>query len=244
LSNLRTPESGRAESEPAQAAVLFSGGVDSAILVAKLLTDGWRVVPIYVRTDCTWQDCELHAARRFLDAINRPNLGRLVELEMPLRDLYAGHWSMTGRGVPDRKTSDAAVFLPGRNPLLLIKPVLWCQGNGVRQLALATLASNPFGDATPEFFAKFQEVMTDATGRPIEIVRPFENLSKRAVMQLGRQLPLGLTFSCLAPVNGVHCGRCNKCAERQAAFAHLASGDPTTYAAPNAREPKQGLGVE
>jgi 7-cyano-7-deazaguanine synthase len=54
-------------------------------------------------------------------------------------------------------------------------------------------------------------------------------LSKRCVMQLGRDVPLELTFSCLAPVAGRHCGRCNKCAERAAAFVHLESGDPTPY---------------
>ena len=34
-------------------------------------------------------------------------------------------------------------------------------------------------------------------------------------MALGRGLPLELTFSCIAPVAGQHCGRCNKCAERR-----------------------------
>ena len=67
----------------------------------------------------------------------------LVQLEMPLRDLYGSHWSMTGAQVPDDHTPDEAVFLPGRNPLLLIKPALWCLTHGVGQLALATLAAEP-----------------------------------------------------------------------------------------------------
>ena len=37
-------------------------------------------------------------------------------------------------------------------------------------------------------------------------------------MALGRGLPLELTFSCISPLRGLHCGHCNKCAERQAAF--------------------------
>ncbi|MEX2316675.1 MAG: 7-cyano-7-deazaguanine synthase [Pirellulales bacterium] len=219
--------------EPPICGLLFSGGVDSAILLAELLRNSEAVVPFYVRTGCVWQECESRAVRSFLAAVAQPSLAKLVQLDMPLADLYDGHWSMSGRAVPDQKSPDEAVFLPGRNPLLLIKPVLWCQQHGVRRLALATLASNPFDDATPEFFAQFQDAMRQATGERVEIVRPFETLSKRSVMELGRRLPLDLTFSCLSPVNGLHCGRCNKCAERQAAFRHLESGDPTPYAAPH-----------
>ncbi len=214
--------------------VLLSGGLDSAILAGDLLRHGRRVAPFYVRTGCVWQACELAAVCSFLEAISRPKLDALVELELPLADLYADHWSITGHGYPDRATPDDAVFLPGRNPLLLTKPAIWCRQHGITQLALATLMSNPFSDATPEFFAAFEEMIDRAMGARIETVRPFERLTKKDVMQLGRELPLALTFSCLAPVDGLHCGRCNKCAERQRAFGHLESGDPTRYAAPSA----------
>jgi 7-cyano-7-deazaguanine synthase len=55
-------------------------------------------------------------------------------------------------------------------------------------------------------------------------------MNKNQVMQLGRELPLELTFSCIAPLRGLHCGRCNKCAERQAAFRAAALPDRTAYA--------------
>jgi 7-cyano-7-deazaguanine synthase len=157
-------------------------------------------------------------------------LAELVELNLPVDDLYEEHWSITGAAVPDRTTSDEAVFLPGRNPLLLIKPVMWCVLHGIEKLAIATLAANPFDDAKPDFFHRFEAMVEQATGRTVRIVRPFEMLSKRCVMLLGRDTPLELTFSCIAPVHGLHCGRCNKCAERAAAFAHLENGDPTPYA--------------
>jgi 7-cyano-7-deazaguanine synthase len=55
-------------------------------------------------------------------------------------------------------------------------------------------------------------------------------MNKQQVMALGRELPLELTFSCISPVNGFHCGRCNKCAERQEAFRQAALTDKTIYA--------------
>ena len=210
--------------------LLLSGGIDSAVLLDQLLQRGARVVPFYVRTGCVWDDCELSAVGRFVSAIQHEELADLIVLEMPLGDLYGDHWSMSGMNVPDSQTPDEAVFMPGRNPLLLMKPVLWCELHGVPRLALATLANNPFDDATPEFFAAFEAMIGQATSERVEIIRPFERLHKRQVMELGRHLPLELTFSCLAPKDGLHCGKCNKCAERQLAFRQIEFVDKTRYA--------------
>jgi 7-cyano-7-deazaguanine synthase len=219
--------------------LLLSGGLDSAILAGQLLDRGWHVVPIYVRSGCVWEQHEIAAVRRFLSAIDRSRLDGLIQLDLPLADLYGDHWSITGLNVPDDTTPDHAVFMPGRNPLMLIKPVLWCQMHGIGQLALATLANNPFVDATTGFFASFEEMIHQATGGQVQIARPFARMLKRQVMELGRHLPLELTFSCLAPVDGLHCGLCNKCAERHLAFRQLEIDDPTRYcsAAPQHRSP-------
>lgn len=208
--------------------LLLSGGLDSAILLGHLLDEGHRVQPFYVRSHLRWELVELLAAQRFLSAMKSPRLADLVILEMPLGDLYGRHWSLTGCGVPDADSPDTAVYLPGRNALLLIKAALWCRLHGIEQLALAVLGSNPFGDATPEFFADFASALTQATGGQILFLRPFAQFDKEQVMQLGRRLPLELTFSCIAPVDGLHCGRCNKCAERVEAFRTLGE-DPTSY---------------
>jgi 7-cyano-7-deazaguanine synthase len=211
--------------------LLLSGGIDSAVLLGQLLARGWQVTPFYVKTGCVWQDCELRAVRRFLARLEQPTLGELVEFDVPVDDLYGNHWSMSGAGVPDDHTPDQAVYLPGHNPLLLMKPAIWCRMHRIGHLTLATLASNPFGDATPAFFARFEEMLHEAMGGRMQVARPFEQLTKRQVLELGRDLPLGLTFSCLAPVDGLHCGHCNKCAERRRAFLEVGIADPTEYAA-------------
>jgi 7-cyano-7-deazaguanine synthase len=198
------------------------------------------VVPFYVRTGCVWQAAELNAVKQFVAAIARPGLEQLVLLEMPLGDVYGDHWSMTGADVPDDATPDEAVYLPGRNPLLLIKPALWCRMHGIEHLAMATLANNPFDDATPEFFASFCDMLAHATGARLQIARPFERFTKQRVLELGRHLPLELTFSCLGPVGNLHCGICNKCAERRAAFRNAGISDATTYASSVSRSGRHG----
>jgi 7-cyano-7-deazaguanine synthase len=210
-------------------AVLTSGGLDSAILLGEVAQCCREVHPLYVRFGLCWEAAELAWLRRFLQALDRPAVRPLHVLEMPVTDLYGAHWSLTGEGVPDDRTGDEAVFLPGRNVLLLAKAMLWCHLHGVGAVALAPLESNPFPDATPQFFAAYQEAVNRGIAGRVEVLRPYVGLSKAAVMERGRDLPLELTFSCLRPVGERHCGLCNKCGERRRAFSAAGLVDPTIY---------------
>ena len=160
--HLHTPKTG----------LLLSGGIDSAVLLAQLLARGWQVVPLYVRTGCVWQREELLAIERFLTRVAEQNLLELVVLDMPLGDLYGEHWSISGFDVPDDRSPDEAVFLPGRNPLLLIKPALWCRLHGIGHLTLATLSNNPFPDATPVFRAAMAHALSLGLAHPLSIDAP------------------------------------------------------------------------
>jgi 7-cyano-7-deazaguanine synthase len=210
-------------------AVLVSGGLDSAVLLAESLPEYSKVFPLFVREGLAWEEEELRHLRRFLDAVRRPSLQALNVLQVPVADLYRDHWSITGKAVPGADTADEAVFLPGRNVLLLAKAMLWCHLHAVEALALAVLARNPFPDAIPEFFNGFQEVVNRAVGGSVAVLRPYSGLSKEEVLRRGQALPLALTFSCIQPRHGRHCGVCNKCAERRQAFLAAGLPDPTEY---------------
>lgn len=210
--------------------VLISGGLDSSILLASLLRQGELVQPFYIRADLAWESAELAALERFLATTDQSRRAPLVVLHLPLGDVYAGHWSLTGRAVPDAASADEAVYLPGRNALLLIKPVLYCQQRGIRRLAMAPLSTSPFADASPAFFQEFLGALNRGVPHPVEIYLPFAAKTKRQVMEEGAGLALEHTFSCLSPVGELHCGDCNKCAERRAAFRQAALVDRTRYA--------------
>jgi 7-cyano-7-deazaguanine synthase len=210
-------------------AVLASGGLDSAILVAEACHRHPAVFPLYVRFGLAWEAVEQRILRAFLEAIACPVLRPLVVLEMPVRDLYGSHWSLTGHEVPDASSPDEAVFLPGRNVLFLAKAVLWCHLHGVPTLALAPLESNPFPDATPAFFAAYAAAVNEGIGGGVRVVRPYARLSKAEVLRRGARLPLEWTLSCLRPQGGRHCGACNKCAERRRGFSEAGLADPTLY---------------
>jgi 7-cyano-7-deazaguanine synthase len=213
----------------ASLAVLISGGLDSAILLGEAVKCHSRVFPLYIRCGLFYEAVELSYLQRFLQALAAPNLQPLVILDMPVADLYGRHWSLTGRGVPGQASPDEAVFLPGRNVLLLAKAMLWCHLHKVGAVALGSLQSNPFPDATPEFFAAIEDLVNRAVSGSVRIVLPFAGLHKLDVMRRGRGLPLEHTFSCISPRHGLHCGECNKCGERRAAFAAALMTDPTRY---------------
>jgi 7-cyano-7-deazaguanine synthase len=216
------------------AAVLVSGGVDSAVLCVEMLGQYDRVFPIYVRFGLRWEGEELACLRRFLAAAGegRPGLDGLTVLDEPVAGVYRGHWSTPGGGgVPGGETADEAVYLPGRNLLLAAKASVWCRLRDVGTLAFGTLRANPFPDSTPEFFRELESVVNRAMDGRLRIVRPYERLAKAEVLRRARDLPVHLTLSCLDPIGGRHCGACNKCAERRRAFAEAGLTDHTEYGA-------------
>src|SRR5205085_4067768 len=138
---------------------------------------------IYIRSGHCWETAEREHADRFLAAIQTAALEPLCELEVPVRDLYADHWSMTSVGVPDRDSPDEAVFLPGRNVLLLSKAMIWCHLHSVNRLALGALGSNPFPDASAEFFRAYGAVVNGALDSKVRIDLPFAGETKTGVMK-------------------------------------------------------------
>jgi 7-cyano-7-deazaguanine synthase len=239
-------------------AVLLSGGLDSAVLVADEAARapaGEIVQPIYVAVGLAWEMAERGIVTRLL--ASDPLRGRvhpLVTLTVDMLDVYAAtHWAVAGHP-PGYHTADEEVYLPGRNIVLLGKAGVYCAAAQVDRLVLGTLAHNPFPDATAEFRLAMQRALSLGLGRAIEIEAPYANLSKVEVIRrgVGLGVPFELTLSCMSPGTDdgegvgdprrlglperrvapvpVHCGRCSKCRERHDAFREAGAADPTAYA--------------
>lgn len=212
-------------------AVLFSGGLDSAVLLADEATRA-RVHPLYVSTGLAWEDDERRLAAALLDVA--PYNGRvepLVPLDFTVRDVYSPtHWAIVGRA-PAYDTPDEDVYLVGRNLTLLTKAGIYCARHGLGRIALGPLAGNPFPDARPEFFETMAHALSLGLDATIEIATPLASMHKSDVIRLGAMLgvPFERTLSCMQPVSGVHCGACSKCRERQEAFRDAGIDDPTGY---------------
>ena len=212
-------------------AVLFSAGLDSAVLLAAALTSG-PAHPVYIRTGLAWEEQELEAARRLLAAPLYRNAAAMATLTVDMRDVYpASHWAVRGEA-PGFDTPDEDVYLDGRNIGLLSKASVFMARNRLSRVMLGPLAGNPFPDATPRFFETMARALSIGLAWEVAIETPLAALHKSDVIARGAALgvPFELTLSCMQPVDGQHCGRCSKCRERRDAFTEAGLDDPTPYA--------------
>ncbi|RPJ54657.1 MAG: hypothetical protein EHM24_31475, partial [Acidobacteria bacterium] len=153
--------------------VLCSGGLDSAVLVAAEARD--RVVqPVYVSAGLSWEREELALLERLLPALGASaRVAPLARLRVDVSDLYpASHWALTA-APPAYDTPDEAVYLPGRNVLLLSKAAVLCAALQIPRMAIGPLAGNPFPDATPDFLAAMGRALSLGLAWDIQIDAPF-----------------------------------------------------------------------
>ena len=219
-------------------AVLFSGGLDSAVLLASVAAHARRqgkrarVVPIYVSVGLAWENAERLFVDRLLSSEPFRDVGPIATLRFDMGDVYPPtHWAIRGEA-PAFDTPDEDVYLEGRNIVLLSKAAVFMARAKLTRVSIGPLSGNPFPDATPEFFATMGRALSLGLASPIEIAAPFLGMHKADVIKLGQSLGvrLELTLSCMQPTDGMHCGRCSKCRERRDAFREAGVPDPTEYA--------------
>ena len=226
-----------------QTAVLLSGGLDSAVLLADEAAAG-DVHPLYVTVGLAWEAAEQATVTSFLARHHFDDrVHPLVSLGVDMRDVYAAtHWAVQGHP-PAYHTPDEHVYLPGRNVILIGKAAVYCAAAKIDRIVLGTLAHNPFPDATPDFRAAMARALSLGLGRPLQIDAPYANTDKADVIRRGAALGVRfeLTLSCMNPQSAIesairhppsaiHCGACAKGRERRDAFVAAAVPDPTTYA--------------
>ncbi len=231
-------------------AVLLSGGLDSAVLVAEEAArpEAGQIQPIYVSVGLAWERAEREVVEWFLTAASLGSrLRPLVKLAVDMSDVYpAAHWAMQGRP-PAYHTPDEDVYLPGRNIVLLAKAGVYCATTRIDRIVLGTLDHNPFPDATPAFRAALASALSLGLAHHLTIDAPYARVTKAEVIRRGAalRLPLELTLSCMSPVEAVeasgdtgiaapafprHCGVCSKCRERHDGFLEAGVADRTDYA--------------
>jgi 7-cyano-7-deazaguanine synthase len=218
--------------------VLFSSGLDSAVLLADAVSRYGGAQPVYVSVGLAWEAAERVVAERFLDAMRaRDGIKPLAQLSVDMRDVYPPtHWALRGEA-PGFDTPDSDVYLEGRNLILLSKAAVFAARATLTTILIGPLAGNPFPDARPMFFESMARALSLGLDAEIGIDAPFLTLEKEDVIRRGVQLnvPFELTLSCMQPVGRMHCGRCSKCRERRDAFRAAGIEDPARYATPPIR---------
>jgi 7-cyano-7-deazaguanine synthase len=219
-------------------AVLFSAGLDSAVLLAAAAAEQPMAQPVYVSTGLAWERGEQAVAARLVHMLAHQYAIRpMVTLTVDMRDTYPpSHWAMRGEA-PGFDTPDQDVYLEGRNIILLSKVAVYMAREKLERVLTGQLAGNPFPDASRRFFDAMQQALSIGLGTAIRVEAPFSAMRKADVIRLGLSLgvPLEATLSCMQPAGDLHCGTCSKCRERRDGFHEAGIADPTAYASPPLR---------
>ena len=223
--------------------LLLGGGVESTALANELSAEGRIVTPVHVHCGLIWDECELSYTRRFCNSRASSRLLRLVEVSLPLTHFLSTHWSVTGQRIPRSGAPSAELEIPLRNLTLLAFALHAARqiANGnfdshhgttlpPIEIALGTTADNHYRDGSREYFDRCEAVLSLEAGRPVRILTPYIEYSKVDVIRRSDRETLALSFSCVNPQQGRHCGQCIKCGRRRQAFAESLVADPTVYA--------------
>lgn len=213
--------------------VVYSGGLDSTVLLAWCCAQGGDVAALSVHYGQRHVR-ELQAAEACCRAFAVP--WQCADLR-GLQPLLRGS-SQTDPAVPvphghyTAETMQATV-VPNRNMLLLATALAYAVSTRAARVAYAAHSGDHaiYPDCRPAFVAAMQQAAALCDAHAVEVAAPFLTWSKAAIVREGAQLgvPFAQTWSCYEG-GAVHCGRCGTCVERREAFCLAGVLDPTEYA--------------
>jgi 7-cyano-7-deazaguanine synthase len=226
--------------KPRRAAVLLSGGLDSATVLAVALEEGYQCHCLTVDYGQRHR-IELDAARRVAEELGAAS-HRVVTLD--LRAIGGSALTDDIEVPKDRDLTDGeipATYVPARNTVFLALLLGLAEINDAQDLFIGANALDYSGypDCRPEFLRAFESLAGVATvagadrGASFQVHAPLLHLTKAEIIRRGTELGLdySLTHSCYDPTpDGLACGRCDSCVLRRRGFADAGVADPTRYA--------------
>lgn len=217
--------------------VMYSGGMDSTILIARLIEEcNCRIVPIFVRRSSRAEKYEEQAYDYFIEYFTNKYPGKIIEctkIEYPIPPV-------------ELKTNYPAEVLgtlgyPLRDAFIIGLGVYYCKhlehnkGIKARTILTAAVPDDPFNHSRIEAFRLLNLLICQDTGDwSWEIYAPFiENIfgktKKKELVDWAfkHNLPLGMTRTCISS-REKPCFTCPECSWRLKAFEEAQRIDPLT----------------
>ncbi|TFB12501.1 hypothetical protein E3V55_00150 [Candidatus Marinimicrobia bacterium MT.SAG.3] len=201
----------------AELRILFSGGIESAVLMGEAIEAGLVPIPVYVATGTRWENTELKSANIYLETLELGLSDKIIIRKYTPGDVEK-HWAYNKGSYPLAEEDIQTLEISGRNETLLREAVRFGEDDQKLILVIGTTADNPFKDGDQQFYSEMETTLSAQRRARVTILTPLKGLTKSDVIKRGKRFPLGLTLSCVAPLNGKACGECIKCASRTAAF--------------------------
>jgi len=213
---------------------IYSGGLDSTVMLKKLLTDGHSVKALSINYGQRHSQ-ELQHAVAVCSFLNIEH--RVADLTA-LKPFLAGS-SQTSDDIAVPHGHYAAenmklTVVPNRNMLMLAVAGAWAISTKSDAVAYGAHAGDHaiYPDCRETFVRPLAEALKNADWHPVEIIRPFINMTKSDIVKCGVEVgaPMELSYSCYEG-ESAHCGLCGTCVERKEAFKEAGVDDPTLYKA-------------
>lgn len=212
--------------------LIYSGGIDSTVLLYDLLNSGHDVQALSVNygqrhskeLDCAKSLCkQLNVEHHVADLTALNPLLSGSSLTSPHVQVPEGHYE---------DESMKATVVPNRNMILLSIATGWAMSTGASSVSYAAHSGDRaiYPDCKEEFADAMNSVMEIAGWDKVSLNRPFSSLTKADIVKLGDELgvPFEQTWSCYKG-GQVHCGVCGTCVERREAFQLAGATDSTIY---------------
>ena len=218
--------------------LIYSGGMDSATLLWKLMSDGHEIETItfdYGQRHSAEIDC----AQNMIEYIKNHNMNiRHDIVDVKPIFVHINNSALTNPKiiVPDcHYTEDVAkiTVVPNRNQILLSIAVGIAASRGINTVMYAAHSGDHciYSDCRPEFLDSLNETTRISTlWHPVTIEAPFIHNTKADIVKIGLDLgiPYELTRSCYNAYK-LSCGTCPTCIERKEAFELNNAIDPIQY---------------
>ncbi len=213
--------------------LIYSGGMDSTVLLYLLLSQGFTVECLSVdygqkhkkELKCAKSICKkLSLTQKVINLSSISYLlssSSLIDSNKPIPE---GHY--------EEETMKTTV-VPNRNMILLSLATARAIDSKANTVSYAAHSGDHaiYPDCRESFAKSMDAAMQLCDWKKITLNRPFVGMSKAEICKMGSNLevPFKDTWSCYKG-DTKHCGRCGTCIERREAF-HLAGiDDPTSYA--------------
>ncbi len=215
-----------------KAIILFSGGLDSTVMLAMALDQGRDCYALSFDYGQRHR-VELEAAKSITKHYNVPH--HIITIDP---SAFAGSSLVSDCAVPtNRTTTEIAesgvpnTYVPARNTLFLSYALGQAEIHAAEEIYFGANALDnlPYPDCRPEFVTAYQALINVSTkqaieGSPPTLVAPLIHWNKTEIIRKGQALntPLHLTLSCYQPFPfNEPCQVCDACKLREEAFTAL-----------------------
>lgn len=222
-----------------KAVVIFSGGIDSACVVARLA----KRYDIYGVTFQYGQKARQETeAASYLAGALKIKEHHMVDISF-MRKLYGDSNVLTGQDIAMPSSFEYSIVVPIRNAIFLSIATAWAYSIGAELVAYgAHIGDSKYPDCRPAFADALADALNlgekdgidEGIRESVRIWSPYkEGMTKSQIITDGLKDMGNLLFeawSCYTD-SDTHCGVCESCQNRRAAFDAAGISDKTIYQA-------------